>query len=169
MIREEKMERIATKSPIVSACENIITVPDLSAVDLTALTKKNCSLTYLDSDYPSWDFYKDLDGKPISGRGKIFEVLTWKPKKSVTSEEVRQYFCGRGFSGHSGAFTAWVGERKISGYQASIPDENSCWRDPESGLCAPFSIFYGVHRDLRFVVIDHEWGRDLSFIAFREL
>lgn len=146
----------------------IITVPNLSAVDLTAHVKKSCNLTRLDSDYVR-DFYKDLNGKPISGRGKSFEFLVWNPKKDVTSEAVRKYFQERCFSGHTGAFTAWVGERIPSGYHASIPDDSGCWRGYGGRLFAPCSGFGDSSRILSLCLVDGVWYSNWSFVAFREV
>ncbi len=149
--------------------QNVIEVPDIDAVDLTALTKSHCDLTYLDSDYAKWDFYRGVDGKPISGRGKRFEFLTWEPKRDVKSDEVRAYFKERGFYGHTGAFTAFVKERKPAGYHASIPDDNGCWRGSDGRLCVPSSYFVGVYRGLDQFWLDLGWGSDWVFVAFREL
>ncbi len=156
-------------TPMTDA-RNIIEVPDLDATDLTALTEKHCDLTFLDSDYRRWDFWKGcLDGKPINGRGKRFEFMTWEPKREVSSKEVREYFQTRGFSGNAGAFTAWVKERKPQGYYASIPDDNGCWRRSGGDLYAPSSYFGGDRRGLDRAWVGYPWDGDWSFVAFREL
>lgn len=149
--------------------QKVIEVPDIDAVDLAELTKSRCNLTFLDGDYERWDFYRGVDGNSISGRGKRFEFMTWEPKRQVSSKEVREYFQAKGFSGHTGAFTAWVKERKPQGYHASIPDDNGCWRHSDGPLCVPGSCFDGGHRELRHGWLDVGWRSFWVFVAFREL
>lgn len=149
---------------------NEILMPDIDAVDLTALTKSHCDLTYLDGDYAEWNFYVDVDGRPISGRGKRFECMTWTPGRDTKSDEVRVYFKKRGFYGHAGAFTAWVKERKPQGYHASLPENNGCCRDSEEGFfCPPFSYFGSNDRKLALNRAGIRWENVWVFIAFREL
>lgn len=154
-------------TPIGDA-RDVIEVPDIDAVDLTALTKSHCDLTYLDGDYAKWDLHRGVDGTPISGRGKRFELLTWRPKRDVNSDQVRAYFKERGFSGHTGAFTAWVKERKPEGYHASIPDDNGCWRGSGGCLYVPCSYFDGGNRRLDRSCPDSDWDSHWVFVAFRE-
>lgn len=153
---------------IGDAC-NVIEVPDIDAMDLTALTKSHCGLTYLDRDYAKWDFHRGIDGNPISGRGKRFEVMTWEPKRNVKPDEVRAYFKNRGFYGHTGAFTAFIKERKPNGYHASIPEDNGCWRYSAGGLCVPRSSLDDDNRALYQSWLDNDWDSGWVFVAFREL
>ncbi|MBP9747641.1 hypothetical protein KBD13_01760 [Patescibacteria group bacterium] len=156
-------------TPIGDA-RNVIEVPDLDAVDLTALTKSHCGLMYLDSDYAKWDFHRGIDGNPISGRGKRFEVMTWEPKRHVKSDEVRAYFKERGFYGHTGAFTAFIKERKPKGCHASIPEDNGCWRSSDGRLYVPYSNFNDSDRGLIQGLLDSDWASVCwVFVAFREL
>ena len=148
---------------------NIILVPDLAAVDFTALVKRELRLTYLDPDYERWDFYRGLDGKKIPGRGKRFEPLLWTPGRQVSSEEVRSYFCERGMIGHVGAFTEWRRTCGLQGWHASIPDDNGCWRSPDGSLYAPYSDFDGGHRRLDQDRLADDWDDYFSFVGFREL
>lgn len=157
------------RGTLMTDARNVIEVPDLDAVDLTALTESHCNLTFLDGDYERWDFYRGVDGNSISGRGKRFEFMTWEPKRRVSSKEVREYFQAKGFSGHTGAFTAWVKERKPQGYHASIPDDNGCWRHSDGRLFVPCSCFDGGHRELRHGWLDVGWRGFWVFVAFREL
>lgn len=150
--------------------QNVIEVPDMAAVDLTAATEKELNLTYLDSDYAKWDFYRGVDGTPISGRGKRFEFLTLEPKRQVSSREVREYFQAKGFSGHAGAFTAWFKERMPQDHHASIPDDNGCWRRSNGRLCVPCSYFSDGNRLLDSCWLDgDDWDDRWVFVAFREL
>ena len=144
-------------TPPIGNPQNVIDVPDLDAVDLTALTKLHCDLSFLDRDYAGWDFYHGVDGKPISGRGKRFEFMTWDPGREVGSDVVHAYFEELGFYGHAGAFTAFVKQRKPVGSYASIPDDNACWR------------FSDGRRELRHEWINLGWADRLVFVAFREL
>lgn len=148
---------------------NIILVPDLDAVAITALAKKQCKLNYLDGDYEKWDHLTGLDNKPISGRGKKFEVLTWQPGRNVSSDQVRKYFEDNGFSGHTAAFTAWVAQHSPEGYHASIPEDNACSRDSGDDLCAPFSYFGDGGRKLDRRWVGGDWDDRWCFVAFREL
>ena len=147
----------------------IIEVPDMAAVDLTALTKECCNVTYLDDIYAEWDFYRGMDRSVISGRGKRFEFMTWKSGCKVGPKEVRAYFKGHGFYGHAGAFTAWVKERKPQGFHASIPDDNECLCYCGGGLCAPFSTFGEHARELCYRWVNGLWDPCWTFVGFCEV
>jgi hypothetical protein len=155
-------------TPIGDA-RNVIEVPDIDAMDLTALTKSHCGLAYLDRDYAKWDFHRGIDGNPISGRGKRFEVMTWEPKRNVKSDEVRAYFKDRGFYGHTGAFIAFIKERKPKGCHASIPEDNGCWRSSDGRLYVPYSNFNDSDRGLGQGWLGCDWVSAWVFVAFREL
>jgi hypothetical protein len=152
---------------------NIIVVPDLAAVDLTALAKSELNLTYLDPDYEQWNYYRGNDGKEISGRGKRFEVLIWKPELAsgayINSEPVRKHFRDLGFYGHAGAFTQWRRTCGLEGYHVSIPEDNGCWRDSDGRLYAPYSYFDDGRRELGHDWVGRKWNGYWSFVAFREL
>ena len=131
-----------------SAAPSIVVVPDLSAIDLTALAKRDLDLTYIDPDYAQWDYYTGVDGSVIKGRGLTFEALVVpktdiKPSdKNASSEEIHAYFHGRGFAGHAGAFTQWRRQNPgLSGYHATVLEENACWRYDGGDLCVPSSSF----------------------------
>lgn len=148
---------------------NIILVPDLDAVTITALAKRQCKLNYLDRDYEKWDYLISLDKKPISGRGRRFEVLTWKPNWSVSSDEVRKYFQKKGSSGHTAAFTAWVAQHSPEGYHASIPEDSGhASRSPPNGGRASDRDRRSrktARRGRRRSRASRRW----CFVAFREL
>lgn len=148
---------------------NIILVPDLDAVAITALAKRRCELTCLDGDYEKWDYLTGLDDKPIRGRGKKFEVLTWKPGRNVLSSQVRKHFEDKGFSGYTAAFTAWVAQHSPNGYYVSIPEDNACWRGSGGRLYAPDSVFDDDDRKLFHGWIGSPWDDGWSFVGFREL
>ena len=162
-----------------STAPNIVIVPDISAVELTAQVKrgvkvgdKELPLTHLDSDYEKWGFYGGVDGKPISGRGKKFEAMIWKPElksgETITSEAVREHFRKLVFYGHAGAFTAWRKTCGLSGYHASIPEDAGCWRY-SGGLYVPYSIFVGDRRELYHGWLGDGWDGRWSFVAFCEI
>ena len=147
-----------------------IFVPDVEATELTAIAKQELDLTYITPDSEPWDYYQGNDGKPISGRGKVFEVMTWKPGRDVSSDEVREHFEKEGFYGHAGAFTQWRRTCGLSGYHASIPDNNGCWRRSDGRLHAPCSYFGSGERSLNQGWVDYPWrGGFWSFVAFREV
>jgi hypothetical protein len=173
---EFKQELGKALAPLVqrfSNAPNIIVVPDLAAVELTALVKRELNLTFLDGEYARWDYYTAHDGTPISGRGKRFEVLVWKPElrsdQAISSEAVRKHFRDLGYFGHAGAFTQWRRTCGLEGYYASIPEDSACWRSSDGRLCAPYSIFLGGPRKLSRSWIRDDWGVRWSFVAFREV
>ncbi len=156
-----------------STAPNIIVVPDLAAVDLTALVQRELNLTYLDPDYANWDYYQGVDKSVIRGRGLKFEVLTWKPdlkpNEAISSEEVRAHFRELNAFGHVGAFTQWRRTCGLEGFHVSIPEDNACWRTSRGRLCAPCSIFGGGRRELGRSWLGDDWDGDWSFVAFREI
>ena len=169
-----KAELARALGPIVQrfSTPNIVVVPDISAVELTAATKRDLKLTCLDGDYANWDFYKSFDGQPIEGRGQRFEALVWKPEIGpddvIASEQIRAYFRERGFTGHTGAFTQWRRQNPgLMGYHASIPVDRGCWRDSDGYLGVPYSDFGDGYRRLRQYWFDDDWDDDWSFVAFR--
>lgn len=174
---EFKAELMRVMQPVIqrfSTAPNIVVVPDMPAVELIALAKKDLSLTYLDSDYATWDFHISFDGKPVEGRGKRFEVMVWKPElgrdDSISAEAVREHFRKFGFHGHAAAFTQWRRQNAdVMGYHATLPKDCACWRSPGGGLYVPTSGFDAVNRWLRNVWLGDGWGDDWSFVAFREL
>ncbi len=159
--------------PTTTSPTNIVIVPDMLAIDLIAATKRELNLTYLDSEYAAWDYYRGVDGTVINGRGKKFEVMVWKPElkpgERITSEAVRSHLRELGFHGHTGAFTAWRKTCALSGYHASIPEDNSCWRHSDGRLCVPSSDFDGGLRGLYRDWLGNDWSGRCSFVAFREI
>mgnify|MGYP006055089659 CR=1 FL=1 len=149
--------------------QRFIFVPDIDAVELAALAEEELDLTYLNPDYERWDFYRGLDGRPIPGRGKVFEVMTWHPERSVSSEEVHEHFKAEGFCGHTGAFAQWRRTCGLAGYHTSIPEDNGCWRGSDGRLYAPVSGFYSGSRRLNHGWVDSPWDNYWSFVAFREV
>ncbi len=153
---------------------NIVVVPDMAAVDLTALVEKELKLTYLDSDYRQWNYYIGVDKTVISGRGKRFESLIWKPElkpnETISSGVVCKHFKGLGgFYGHAGAFTEWRRVCGLNGYHTTILDDNSCVRFAGGRLCVPYSDFRGADRKLCLGRLGGGWSGGWSFVAFREV
>jgi len=172
-----KQELARVLKPVVerySTAPNIVLVPDLAAVDLTALAKKDLNPTYLDPDYARCDYYRGVDGQVIKGRGLKFEAMIYKPELGpndvIGSEAIRAYFRERGFTGHAGAFTQWCRQNPgLTGYHASILEDNACWRSSRGDLCVPSSFFGGGHRKLDQDWTDRAWNDYWSFVAFREV
>lgn len=164
-----------TASSAIVSDSDIVTVPDLSATELTAALRRECNLTYVDPDQAVWDFYVDLNGKPVPGRGKTYEAVVWKPSlqpgERISSEAVRRHFHALRAFGNVGAFEAWL--RQVAdptGYYATVPEDAQCWRDPAGGyLFAPYSIFDGGHRHLIQSWVGRDWGGCWSFVGFREI
>lgn len=153
---------------------NIVVVPDMAAVDLTALVEKELDITHLDSNHMQWDYYRGLDGSEILGRGRKYEVLIWKPdlkpNETIPYEAVRGHFKeSGGFYGHAAAFTQWRRVCGLNGYHATILDDNGCYRDTSGGLCVPCSNFGDVDRKLNQRWLVDDWLVIWSFVAFREL
>lgn len=162
---------------------SIVVVPDMAAVDLTALVEKELDLTHLGSDYRRWDYYRGLDGSEILGRGRKYEVLIWKPdlkpNETIPYEVVRGHFKDLGgFYGHAAAFTQWRRVCGLNGYHATILDALTCL-DAGGDLYVPYSGFddglrWLGHRWLGSAWVDRDWvDRDWhaywSFVGFREI
>lgn len=170
---------------------NIIQVPDMSAVELTALAKRDLNLTCLDRDYAEWDFYHDVNGDSIPGRGKQFEVMVWRPEleagESISSQQVRNHFSQIGFIGNTAAFTEWRRQNpSLLGFHASILEDKDCWIDSPledkdylvddgmrldfgSDLNVPLSYFNESYRKLTPSPFGCKWYNYCSFVAFREV
>jgi len=141
-----------------------IIVPHLSAPALIAQAKEKLILIYCNSNLKTWKF-----GTP--DRATTYEVHTWPPDRTVTSEEVRAYFRERGFIGNTAAFIAWVTQQNpADGYYTSIPEDDQLWRGPESRvLCAPCFDRGGSYRGLGLRGVRRSWYKGWVFVAFREL
>lgn len=153
---------------------NIIQVPDMSADELKALTKRELKLNYFDRDYAEWDFYHDVNGDPIPGRGKKFEFMIWKPElednETIFSEKIRRHFSPSGFQGNTAAFTQWMRQYpELMGYHASIPENKACWRDSVGTLFVPCSFFGAGYRKLDQSLLDDAWDDTWSFVAFKAI
>ena len=152
---------------------DIVVVPDLAAVDLTALVKRELDLTYIDPDYEQWDYYQGVDKSEIRGCGQKFEALVWKPDlkpdEKISFEAVRAHFRELDAIGHVGAFTQWLRTCGLEGYHASIPEDNACWPDSRGRLHAPCSIFVGGNRWLYHRWIGCGWDGYWSFVGFKIL
>lgn len=139
-----------------------IEIPSISPSDLVKYAKEKADLTYVDSDFETWEF-GDYGGKR-------FEVLLWSPNKPVSSEEVRKHFKELNADGNVGAFTAWVAEMSPKGYHASIPsDDGACWRRDDGYLFVPYSYFGGGDRRLYHLWLGYDWYSGWSFVGFREV
>lgn len=152
--------------------KNIIVVPDMAAVDLTALVIQELNLTPDELRwYEEWDYYLDMNRNPISGRGKSFKWDLWKPGCKISSDEVREYFKARGFYGHAGAFTQWCRVYGLQGHHASIPDYKNCMHVYRQGHSefVPSSSINDDERELRGYGAFHSWPEYWSFVGFSEL
>lgn len=152
----------------------ILVVPDLAAVDLTALVKKNLRLQHVDPLYESWNYDEGLDGSLIPGRGESFEYLCWEPpslrETPISPEAVRKHFRDLGFYGHVGAFTWWRCISVLRGRHASIPEDSGCWRSGKGPLCFPHSYFDIGYRTLNNGASTQDpLGGDWTFVGFRKL
>lgn len=155
---EFKGELARVLGPLIrrfSTASNIVVVPDMAAVELTAATKRDLRLTHLDGDYAAWDFYCGVNGHPIEGRGQKLEALIVpktdiKPSgETVSLKYAWECLLERGYIGHVGGFTQWRRQnRGLMGYHLSIPEDNACWRHSDGDLCVPFSYFNGDSREL---------------------
>ncbi|MDO8584489.1 MAG: hypothetical protein Q7R83_04915 [bacterium] len=177
----KKREKVVEQPPasIIAPSDNIVVVPHIAAVDLTALLMEERDFTCsdLDPDYAYWNYYRAIDGKPISGQGKRFEVLVWKPKlapwATIASNSVRRHFRRFGFYGHTGAFIQWLRIRGFTGYHASILDDNNCLLDRHNCHCSLSA--YSVHHNRQIIrqIVPrphiHEWRCGWSFVGFREI
>lgn len=148
---------------------DIVLVPDLPATELIELVRAECGLTSLDHDYARWNFYQGARGREIPGRGKRFEFLTWQSESDVEMAEVQEYFSERGFVGHAGAFTAWIGEHKHEGRYASV-ESGRGWHHMRGYHCVPSAVFEGKKREMKLLP---SGGRPLSkewvFVGARQL
>ncbi len=152
----------------------ILVVPDLAAVDLTALVKKNLRLQHVDPSYESWNYDEGLDGAPIPGRGRPFNYLCWTPEfvpeTPISPETVRKHFYDLGFRGHVAAFTWWRSISGLGGRYASIPEDNGCWRSGKGPLCFPHAYFGIGYRTLsNGTSMESSLSGDWTFVGFQEL
>ncbi|MDD2785268.1 MAG: hypothetical protein PHS79_00060 [Patescibacteria group bacterium] len=158
---------------LITPVANIVVVPDLAAVDLTALAKREFNLSGLDNDHDRWDYYTDLKGQPIRGRGLKFKVMIYRPEigseESVSSEAVRVYLRECKFYGHTGAFTQWCRTCGLIGRYASIPEDDACYRDASGYLRIPYFYFGGGSRLIDQCWLDGYWDDRWSFVGFREV
>lgn len=171
----EIVEHNESKGVAMTTESNSIIVQDMFAVDLTALAKRDLDLHYIDPDYERWDFYRDNKGNPISGRGKKFEVMIWRPElksnETISSEQVRCHFRRLGFVGHAGAFTEWRRQNPtLMGHYASVLENDACWRRSSNGdLFVPYSDFGEGSRNLSQYWLINRWYGHWQFVAFREV
>jgi hypothetical protein len=150
-----------------------ITVPDLHHSDLLDLVKTRCDLTSLYYGYRGYDLFQTIDGGLISGRGRVFRFLIWKPQRKIASTEVREYFEAKGFYGHAPAFMAWLADKERKGSYASIPNDKECFRmNARSGtVYAPcFQSAHGQRKlDWQSCYYGDAWDEHWSFIGFSEI
>jgi len=157
------------------AAKTFVVVPNLSPADLVALAMEKGNLTHLDPDLVAWNYcqYRVEEGRPpriLEVRGKRYEVLTWKPGKGVTSQQVRDHFKDSGADGNTAAFVAWITETKPAGYHASIPSDDALlFRLSDGYLCAPYFDCGDAHRKLNLRDIEGGWRVSCVFVAFREI
>lgn len=155
---------------------NIVIVPDVAAVDLTASVQRYCC-SEPNADFAGWDYYRGLDGQHIPGRGLRFESLVVPMKmiapslECVTYDEARAYFCDRGylFDGNAGAFTQWLRQQpQPKGEYVAILPDNACWFDLESGrLCTALSFSQLIGKSLQLLSIQESWFASSTFVGFR--
>ncbi len=162
----------ATLIPTAGRGDTIF-VPDIDAAALVAFAR--CKMTYIEW-YDRWNFFIGLDKKPISGRGKTFETLIWRPNRNISSEEVRKYFAARGFDGHTAAFIAWAACHNPEGIYVTIPEENACRRDVSGNLRVPVFSSNDRQRVLSkdllnggYILGNPDWLPQYCFVGFREL
>lgn len=139
-----------------------ITIPNPTSKELLAKFKKDVNPTYVNSDYKNWDFAREV--------GKTFEVLTWKPGKEVSSQEVRDHFKDLEADGNVPVFIAWITETKPAGYHVSIPSgDDLLYRDSDDHLYAPYFRCGGFDRGLGLSYVEDDWRGGCVFVAFRQI
>ncbi len=152
---------------------NIVIVPHMAAVDLTALVEKKFKLKFLDPNYRRWNYYRDVDGSEIPGPGRKYEVLVWnpelEPKEFISSDAIRDHFRRLNAFGHAGAFMQWRRVCGLSGHHATILEDSDCYRDEGGNLRVLYSRFVDGDRRLDMSWFDNDWDDNWSFVAFREL
>lgn len=145
----------------------IVVVPDMCAVEITALARQRRQFADVDPDYQEWDYFVGPGGQPISGRGGRFEVFMWDPVPEVSSEEVRAHFKAKKAYGNVAAFTAWIAQNSLAGCYASIPEEGIYSRN---GYCVPVSARTEKQSRLTRRWLGGGWRKGgCIFVAFREL
>lgn len=138
-----------------------VTVPDLSAKKLLSAAKAQAGLTYVHPDYENLNLVRDE-------RGKTYEVLTWKPRRGVSSDAVRKHFRRLGFTGNTAAFISRVAKNHPEGSFVTIPEDEWCFVYYE-GLCVPSFVRDCLRRDLSLPGLAGVWGGGNVFVAFREI
>lgn len=176
VLRPGNAEKLITHMDELMRPPRIITVPDLSPIELVARAECDIKTTHLSDEFAVWDFYQhrvpiDQPERSIQTRGKRYEVLTYAPGKIQTTDQVRRYFKGLNADGNTGAFISWVMESLPRGVHVSIPyDDTLLWRRQESGtLYALYFDHEDDRRGLDLRMVNRDWHEGWTFVAFREI
>jgi hypothetical protein len=159
---ESLLRGVAGKNCLASATPGAetVTVTADTASALVHAVNEAVDLTHLNPDYAKYAF---LQGEC----GKTYEVLTWKPGKSVSSDAEREHFSTLGFRGNTAAFLEWNRKDHGDGWFVSIPEDDRCFR--ATYLYAPYFRRHGAIRGLHLRVLAGDWGSVYVFVAFREV
>jgi hypothetical protein len=136
-----------------------ITVPNVSAVQLIRLAQSKFRFTYLSPELGERWFVTDE-------AGKTYEAMSWKPGRSVSSDEVRKHF-PVGFKGNTAAFVAMVTEKNLMGWHFSILEYDMCF--PSDQGLHPFFVCNGANLELNLHFDNGEWSSEIVFWAFRPI
>jgi hypothetical protein len=143
-----------------------VMVPNLSTRTQVAVVIESIGLlglmVNLSPDFAKYGFLRDE-------RGKVYQVLTWQPGQSVSSDTVLDYFDDIGYHGNTAAFLEWIKKDRGQGVFASIPDGGRCFRDGAVGLCAPCFDRTGSPPELYLRRLDSDWYDGTVFVGFREV
>lgn len=79
------------------------------------------------TELSGWDFcaYQDGSSKRICPQGKTYQVLIWRPIKTVSASEVRYLFWSKGAEGNTAAFLTWITARWRSGNYVTYPMDDA--------------------------------------------
>jgi hypothetical protein len=150
---------------------HIITVPDLAAVELTALMLQERGFTDCHPDLLCWDYYRGLDGSEIAGRGRTYEASIWIPRlkieEDISSEKERGHFQNMNAFGHVGAFIQCLRVIPFMGFFATIPPDNECWCGLPNCLSAVVADIGPGSRSLNRRFVSIPWNHLWAFIGFR--
>ena len=151
---------------------DIIVVPDLSPFELVALARKRLQPTRFDPEFLGWNFIRGSSGRVVEVRTRCFEVVTWTPKRRVETPEIIDQFRRLGADGNTGVFLSWITQKKPSGYLATIPSKDFCYRDLASKsdkICIPY--FYNDAGNCLLTLDDFTgtWSDDWTLVACREV
>lgn len=171
----EQLSEVAPGTKLELTRWGTVDVPNLSAHELVAITKKESGIGFIQL-YEDWNFYRRRGFGSIHGPGRRFEVGVWKrdptDERAISLQRVQWVFARLGFRGNVGAFIQWLRGTQPEGYYATVLEENEGYSLDERTLLPAYSSDQDGRRlDVIPLLRESSAGEvyKYSFVAFREL